>query len=75
MPWGRMKEEKKVFKTDKKNRIKLQTNIDSDLHHRFKAACFLSGKGMNEVLTELMTWWLESDEGDESPRMRSIPRK
>ena len=49
------------------NRIKLQTNIDSDLHHRFKTACFLQGKGMNEVLTELMTRWLDSDEGDLPP--------
>lgn len=60
------------------NRIKLQTNIDSELHHRFKTACFLQGKGMNEVLTELMTWWLDSDEGDFSPadlRKRKEMRK
>lgn len=48
--------------THKDNRIKLQTNIDMILHHRFKAACFLKGKGMNEVLTELITNWLKDDE-------------
>ena len=47
--------------------IKLQTNISQKLHHRFKTACFLQGKEMNEVLTELITRWLESDEGDFPP--------
>ncbi|WP_270655255.1 plasmid partition protein ParG [Enterobacter bugandensis] len=50
-------------KTSKDNRIKLQTNIDSNLHHRFKVACFLQGKNMNDVLTELIAYWLETDEG------------
>ncbi|MFP2240614.1 plasmid partition protein ParG [Pseudescherichia vulneris] len=53
--------------THKANRIKLQTNIDINLHHRFKTACFLQGKGMNEVLTELITLWLETNEGQLSP--------
>lgn len=53
-----------MLRTEKENRIKLQTNIDLHLHHRFKTACFLQGKGMNEVLTELITWWLETDEGE-----------
>lgn len=56
-----------MFRTDKESRMKLQTNIDVQLHHRFKTACFLQGKGMNEVLTELITWWLETDEGEFPP--------
>lgn len=53
--------------THKDNRIKLQTNIDINLHHRFKTTCFLHGKGMNEVLTELITLWLETNEGQFPP--------
>lgn len=52
------------MKEDKKGQTKLQTNIDAKLHHYFKAACFLQGKGMNEVLTELITRWLEADGGE-----------
>jgi hypothetical protein len=54
----------------KNSRIKLQTNIDQTLHHRFKTACFLQGKGMNEVLTELITYWLETDEREFPPAER-----
>lgn len=48
--------------THKETSIRLQTNIDANLHHRFKVSCFLHGKGMNEVLTELITSWLETEE-------------
>ena len=51
----------------KGEQIKLQTNIERELHRRFKTACFLQDRQMNEVLTELITWWLESDEGDRPP--------
>lgn len=54
----------------KSSRIKLQTNIDINLHHRFKTACFLQGKGMNEVLTQLITCWLQTSEA-EYPAKRS----
>lgn len=63
-----------MFRTDKENRMKLQTNIDVQLHHRFKTACFLQGKGMNEVLTELITCWLETDEGEFPPEFNGQPR-
>ena len=53
-----------MFKSDKESRIKLQTNIDTELHHRFKAACYLQGKGMNTVLTEIITEWMESIESE-----------
>lgn len=56
-----------MFRTNRESRIKLQTNIDMHLHHRFKTACFLQGKGMNEVLTELIAGWLQSDEKDFPP--------
>ena len=56
-----------MFKSDKENRIKLQTNIDTELHHRFKAACYLQGKGMNTVLTELIIEWMESIESEFLP--------
>lgn len=49
-----------MFRIDKDSRVKLQTNIDVELHHLFKKACFLQGKGMNEVLTELISGWLRS---------------
>lgn len=62
-----------MLRTEKENRIKLQTNIDLRLHHRFKTACFLQGKGMNEVLTELITWWLETDEGEFPPAQTGKP--
>ena len=58
--------------TNKANRVKLQTNIDLKLHHRFKTACFLQGKGMNEVLTELITYWLETDEGEFPPAKKKM---
>lgn len=61
--------------TDKENRMKLQTNIDTGLHHRFKMACFLQGKGMNEVLTELITWWLEMEEGEFPPEQDKNPEQ
>lgn len=37
---------------------KLQTNIDEDLHRRFKTACFLQGREMKDVLTGLIEHWL-----------------
>lgn len=37
---------------------KLQANINADLHHRFKSCCFLQGKDMKEVLSELIEAWL-----------------
>lgn len=33
----------------------------------FQDGLFLQGEGMNEVLTELITWWLETDEGEFPP--------
>ncbi|HEC2037756.1 TPA: hypothetical protein R1888_004841 [Klebsiella oxytoca] len=50
-----------MLKIDKESRIKLQTNIDLMLHHRFKAACVLRGKNMNEVLTDLISSWLKAN--------------
>ncbi|ENY5536626.1 plasmid partition protein ParG [Salmonella enterica] len=54
----------------KDNRVKLQTTIDQTLHRRFKASCFLQGKGMNEVLTDLIAYWLETDKGGFPPERR-----
>lgn len=51
-----------MLKTNKDSRVKLQTNIDLKLHHRFKTVCFLQGKGMNEVLTELIEAWLMANQ-------------
>lgn len=56
-----------MLKIEKDSCIKLQTNIDITLHRRFKTACFLQGRNMNEVLTELITYWLETDEGEFPP--------
>lgn len=41
---------------------KLQTNIDAELHRRFKTTCFLQGREMNDVLTELIEDWLPENE-------------
>lgn len=41
---------------------KLQTNIDEDLHRRFKTACFMQGREMKDVLTELIERWLPENE-------------
>lgn len=41
---------------------KLQTNIDEDLHRRFKTACFMQGREMKDVLTELIQAWLSENE-------------
>ncbi|PIJ48877.1 plasmid partition protein ParG [Erwinia aphidicola] len=41
---------------------KLQTNIDEDLHRRFKTACFMQGREMKDVLTELIEHWLPENE-------------
>ncbi|WP_154754571.1 plasmid partition protein ParG [Erwinia sorbitola] len=41
---------------------KLQTNIDEELHRRFKTACFLQGREMKDVLTELIEGWLPENE-------------
>lgn len=41
---------------------KLQTNIDEELHRRFKTACFLQGREMKDVLTELIEGWLPDNE-------------
>lgn len=41
---------------------KLQTNIDEDLHRRFKMACFMQGREMKDVLTELIEHWLPENE-------------
>lgn len=63
------------MKEGKKGQTKLQTNIDARLHHYLKAACFLHGKDMNEVLTELITRWLETDGGESflSDRSKNRP--
>jgi hypothetical protein len=41
---------------------KLQTNIDEDLHKRFKTSCFLQDREMKDVLTELIEAWLVNNE-------------
>lgn len=41
---------------------KLQTNIDEDLHKRFKTSCFLQDREMKDVLTELIEGWLVHNE-------------
>jgi len=41
---------------------KLQTNIDEDLHRRFKTACFMQDREMKDVLTELIEGWLPENE-------------
>lgn len=41
---------------------KLQTNIDEELHRRFKTSCFLQDREMKDVLTELIEAWLITNE-------------
>ncbi|PLR37577.1 chromosome partitioning protein ParB [Chimaeribacter coloradensis] len=41
---------------------KLQTNIDEDLHRRFKTTCFMKDREMRDVLTELIQGWLAHNE-------------
>lgn len=41
---------------------KLQTNIDEELHRRFKTSCFLQDREMKDVLTELIEAWLINNE-------------
>nr|WP_249412634.1 plasmid partition protein ParG [Erwinia rhapontici] len=48
--------------TCRRNSEKLQTNIDEELHRRFKTACFLQGREMKDVLTELIEGWLPENE-------------
>jgi len=40
--------------------VKLQTNINRQLHRKFKTICFLNGLQMNTVLTLLITDWLDN---------------
>lgn len=40
--------------------VKLQTNINRQLHRKFKTICFLNGLQMNTVLTLLIIDWLKN---------------
>lgn len=47
--------------------IKLQTSIGSYAAPFIQSCCFLQGRGMNEVLTELISCWLEINDGTFGP--------
>lgn len=48
-----MDEEKPVF---------VRARVPQNIRARFKAACALQGKGINDVLNELIEKWLEDNE-------------
>lgn len=48
-----MDEEKPVF---------VRARVPQKVRARFKAACALQGKGINDVLNELIERWLEENE-------------
>ncbi|OYW96388.1 MAG: ParG [Pseudomonadales bacterium 32-61-5] len=49
-------------KAPKQDQKRLNVNIDSPLHNRFKIAVVSQGKDMSKVVTELLEQWLKDNE-------------
>ena len=49
----------KSVKTEQK---RLNVNVDTPLHNRFKIAVVSQGKDMSKVVTELLEQWLKDNE-------------
>lgn len=52
--------------------IRMNLNVDSELHRRFKAAVSLAGKDMTTVLVDLMRSYVAEHQTSAAPKKRSM---